>query len=158
MSEVKRIRGGLIRGVLKNDNGTSIFDGEFIDANHNEIFNTKRVHSRKLRNVSNRRDNIGFNQNNMKIAREGIPFAGEQEIFSGEKLPYIGARRIRDGEFNREEQELDREVENCDTFSVSIMILILIICFVVGILLGYLLYRLAIDSSAVIMIKNGFLL
>ncbi len=46
-----------------------------------------------------------------------------------------------------EDEKIDRELEVEDNMSIATMLLILIICFVVGIVVGYLLYRLAIDNS-----------
>ena len=43
----------------------------------------------------------------------------------------------------------DKKIENDDNFSIGLMIFILVLCVIVGIVLGYLLYRLAINSSAV---------
>ena len=57
---------------------------------------------------------------------------------------------------DEEERELDRQVEASDNFSMGLIILLLIVCFVVGIGFGYLLYRLAINSSAVIVTYHFF--
>lgn len=55
-----------------------------------------------------------------------------------------------------EEEKLDKELETEDNMSFAVMALILVVCFVVGILVGYLLYRLAIDNSNTLSIINNF--
>lgn len=52
----------------------------------------------------------------------------------------------------------DKELEQTDNLSIAAMILIIVICFVVGIGLGYILYNLAIsNSSTAFVINNGIL-
>lgn len=53
-----------------------------------------------------------------------------------------------------EEVSLDKEAEQEESISIFVIVLILAICFIVGISLGYLLYKIAIDSSAVVMVRN----
>lgn len=55
------------------------------------------------------------------------------------------------------EQKLDKEIEHEDDLSITVMICILVLCFFVGISLGYMLYRIAINSSNAMMIVKYFL-
>ena len=55
-----------------------------------------------------------------------------------------------------EDQKLDRQLENDDNMSFAVIILILIVCFVVGIFVGYLLYRVAINNSNTMFIVYNF--
>ena len=47
--------------------------------------------------------------------------------------------------------KLDKELETEDNMSFAAIILILVVCFAIGIVVGYLLYRLAIDNSNTLM-------
>ena len=51
-----------------------------------------------------------------------------------------------------DEEELDREILAEDNLSIGLMILILVGCLVLGITLGYILYRLAMNSSALTLV------
>lgn len=57
-----------------------------------------------------------------------------------------GKRKIRMSSTLKEEQKLDSEMERSDNFSILIIVGILAICFVVGISLGYVLYKIAING------------
>ena len=70
----------------------------------------------------------------------------------------VKGRKLKDYEKERrEEEKLDKVIENEDNFSIGLIVLILVICFAVGILVGYILYQLAIDSSNVLLIGRHFL-
>jgi len=47
----------------------------------------------------------------------------------------------------KREKELDKKLERMDNISVVVMVVILILCFVVGISLGYLLWKIAINGA-----------
>ena len=73
----------------------------------------------------------------------------------------INSRKIRKKEFEDiyfnesiEEEKLDKEINAMDNLSVGVMILILIGCLVLGVSLGYILYRLAMNSSALIIVNS----
>lgn len=53
-----------------------------------------------------------------------------------------------------EEVSLDKEAEQEESISIFVIVLILAVCFIVGIALGYLLYKIAIDSSAVVIVRS----
>jgi len=59
----------------------------------------------------------------------------------------IRTRKVRMSLTKAEEKKLDNEIERDDNMSIVVMILILVFCFVVGISLGYLLYRIAITGG-----------
>ena len=62
-----------------------------------------------------------------------------------------------DDQLDNQEKVLDIESEQDDSFSLGILVLILIGCLLLGITLGYVLYRLALNSSAVIKIISLFI-
>lgn len=45
------------------------------------------------------------------------------------------------------ETKADKEIEQTDNISILMMVIVIVICFIVGIALGYILYNLAISSS-----------
>ena len=53
-----------------------------------------------------------------------------------------------------EEEQLDKEINVMDNLSVGFMILILIGCLILGVGLGYVLYRFAMNSSALIFVRS----
>ena len=51
----------------------------------------------------------------------------------------------------------NEKIENEETMSIAVVLVILFVCLLVGILLGYLLYHIAINSSnALLIIQNLF--
>ena len=46
-----------------------------------------------------------------------------------------------------EEKKLDEGIQKDDNMSIGLIILILVLCFVVGISLGYLLYKIALNGG-----------
>lgn len=59
----------------------------------------------------------------------------------------IKTRKIKMSISKAEEEKLDKEIAKEDNVSVLVMVIILTLCFVVGISLGYILYRIAITGS-----------
>ncbi len=59
-----------------------------------------------------------------------------------------------DIDHSMEEEQLDKEINVMDNLSVGFMILILIGCLILGVGLGYVLYRLAMNSSALIFVRS----
>ena len=58
---------------------------------------------------------------------------------------------------DKEEAIEDEKIENEETISIAVVLVILFVCFLVGILLGYLLYHIAINSSnSLLIIQNLF--
>lgn len=56
------------------------------------------------------------------------------------------------------ETKADREIEQSDNISVLMMFVVIIICFIVGIVLGYVLYNISITSSNTAFIVNKIIL
>ena len=48
--------------------------------------------------------------------------------------------------------EIDKEIENDDNMSLALIFFIVVMCFIVGIVVGYIIYRLAINTSNVLFI------
>lgn len=59
----------------------------------------------------------------------------------------VGTRKIRMSLTKAEEKKMDKEIEVSDNMSMGVIVLILVICFVVGIALGYFLYKIAINGA-----------
>ena len=54
---------------------------------------------------------------------------------------------------NKTDIELEKEALQEDNISIAMIVLIIGLCFVVGISLGYILYRIAINSSSVLIVN-----
>ena len=54
---------------------------------------------------------------------------------------------------NKTDKELEKEALQEESISIAMIILIVGLCFVVGISLGYILYRIAINSSSALIIN-----
>lgn len=55
---------------------------------------------------------------------------------------------------DKSDSELEKEAIEVENFSILMIIIIIGLCFVVGVSLGYLLYKIAINSSNAIIIKD----
>lgn len=55
---------------------------------------------------------------------------------------------------NKTDKELEKEALQEESISIAMIILIVGLCFVVGISLGYILYRIAINSSSALIISS----
>ena len=64
----------------------------------------------------------------------------------------LKGRKLKVTNEDLDEKKLDKEIENEDNLSITLMIVILLACFVVGGILGYMLYRIALNSSNVLSI------
>ena len=101
-----------------------------------------KIKSRKLK--SENKESLKFEENNFKIRKRKISSKGLKNDTYDEVL-------------DKEEAIADEKIENEETLSVAVVVVILLICFLVGILLGYLLYHIAINSSnALLIIQNLF--
>lgn len=112
--------------------------------------NTFKVKTRKIKKP--RRKGISFTQ---AINVSEIKKASEN-VSDKVKLKIKG-QKIKEKVLYEEEEVTDNELENEETMSIAVILLILIVCFVVGIVLGYLLYHIAINSSNVLLIAQKFL-
>lgn len=158
MSEVKKIKRNKIKRSKLEANKTSIFDDGLEVGNLNQHFNVKKIHSRKLnKSVVDENKDVKLGQKKKDKSSDKIILSKEQEVIYGEKFPRIGTRRLRGLEINREEQKLDQEIEKEDNLSITVMIIILVLCFIIGISLGYILYRIAMNSSNAMFIITHYL-
>ena len=57
---------------------------------------------------------------------------------------------------NKTDEELERDAIQEENFSILMIIIIIFLCFVVGVSLGYILYRIAINSSSAIILSCLF--
>ena len=57
---------------------------------------------------------------------------------------------------NKTDKELENEAIMEENFSIALLVLIIGLCFLVGVGLGYALYRLAINSSSIIIMRHLF--
>lgn len=137
MASVKKVRGSRIRGEENKE--------EFLIDAVEKSTTAKKIKNAKIRTKSESMTDV-----------DASSFEQRESISSASKK--IGTRKIRLEKVEDEEQVLDHEIEQEETISITVMVLILVACFVVGIVLGYMLYRLAIDSSAVILLGKRFLL
>ena len=55
---------------------------------------------------------------------------------------------------NKTDIELEKEALQEENISIAMIVLIIGLCFVVGISLGYILYRIAINSSSVLIVNS----
>lgn len=99
----------------------------------------KKVNSRKIR----------YNSKTKDIDDDSIKNRNKDNIVSSSDIvsKKIKSRKIRMSKTLAEENELDKAIERYDNMSVAVMVFILVVCFVVGILLGYFLYRIAINGG-----------
>ena len=74
-----------------------------------------------------------------------------------EKTPKkVKTRKIKMSFTAKEEEKIDHQMEKEENISIVVMLIILIFCFIIGISLGYMLYRIAINSSAMYIVSNLF--
>lgn len=94
----------------------------------------KKIKARKIRK------NVEIVDNDSEKVENVI----EESIVNKKK---VKSRKIHMSLSNAEEKKLDREIEKEDNFSVALMVTILGLCFIVGITLGYVLYKIAINGA-----------
>ena len=102
----------------------------------------KKIKSRKIRK------DLGIEKAEIKdieTAKKNKKTAEKDSIVVKNKK--IKTRKLKMAIFSVEEKKLDKEIEKEDNLSVMVMVIILALCFVVGISLGYLLYRIAINGA-----------
>ena len=104
-----------------------------------------RVKTRKVRNI--KRNNLNDSLDD-KVKKEAID--DDIDFVVERENAHNYAKSVESTD------KLNKKIEAEDSLSIGVMVLILVLCLVVGIVLGYLLYRLAINSSAVVLIFNPF--
>lgn len=103
--------------------------------------NNTKIRSRKLRKnfmiKNDEFDDDVLDLNNDKY----------KEQASGLNKKCSKLKKIRMSMTKAEEKKLDEGVQKDDNMSIGLIILILVLCFVVGISLGYLLYNIALNGG-----------
>lgn len=146
MSDTKKVKARKIKvsstkGVVSEENQDNILYN-----------NATKVKARKIKNNVS----VEITENvNQEFVENKINL--EKSVNSSKNRKKVKARKIKMTYTDKEEKELDKAIENEDNLSITVMIIILILCFIVGIFLGYVLYRIAINSSNVMMIVRYFL-
>lgn len=138
-------------GDSNNKKGATLTNKEVV---HDEIEdvssseNTFKVKTRKIKKP--RRKGISFTQAiNVSEIKKASEKAVEKEKIRGKKIK----KKVID----EEEKVTDNSLETEETMSIAVILLILLLCFIVGVVLGYLLYHIAINSSNALLIVQSFL-
>lgn len=101
--------------------------------------NIRKVKSRKLnKNIISKFNNLETNIDD----KSGDDFVKNKKI----KMSFT----------SKEEQQIDYQMETDDNVSIALIMIILVFCFIIGISLGYMLYRIAINSSVMFIVRNFF--
>lgn len=105
---------------------------------------------KKVEKVTDKENNIGSKKmvKSSKIRIDNKNFTSMEEEFVKSK---VTSAKIR-------ETKADKEIEQSDNISILMMVVVIIICFIVGIALGYVLYNISISSSNTAFIVNQILL
>lgn len=142
--------------------------------NFNNFDNKKDVILGNKEIVRDEMDNVDLSENTFKVKtrrikkprRKGISFTqainvseikkASEKVAEKEKIKIKG-KKIKEKVIDEREKVTDNELENEETMSIAVVLVILFVCFLIGILLGYLLYHIAINSSnALLIIQNLF--
>lgn len=142
--------------------------------NFNNFENKKDVILGNKEIVRDEMDNVDLSENTFKVKtrrikkprRKGISFTqainvseikkASEKVAEKEKIKIKG-KKIKEKVIDEREKVTDNELENEETMSIAVILFILIVCFVIGIVLGYLLYHIAINSSNALLIVQKFL-
>ena len=142
--------------------------------NFNDSDNKKDVILENKEIVRDEMDNVDLSENTFKVKtrrikkprRKGISFTqvlnvseikkASEKVAEKEKIKIKG-KKIKKKVIDEKEKVTDNELENEETMSIAVILFILIVCFAIGIVLGYLLYHIAINSSNALLIVQKFL-
>ena len=142
--------------------------------NFNDSDNKKDMILENKEIVRDEMDNVDLSENTFKVKtrrikkprRKGISFTqvlnvseikkASEKVAEKEKTKIKG-KKIKEKVIDEKEKVTDNELENEETMSIVVILFILIVCFVIGIVLGYLLYHIAINSSNALLIVQKFL-
>lgn len=142
--------------------------------NFNDSDNKKDVILENKEIVRDEMDNVDLSENTFKVKtrrikkprRKGISFTQVLNVSEIKKASEKGAekekikikgKKIKKKVIDEKEKVTDNELENEETMSIAVILFILIVCFAIGIVLGYLLYHIAINSSNALLIVQKFL-
>ena len=99
------------------------------------MVDAKKIKTRKLRKGTKDLVDTGLD--------EGTRIKEKNDILKKKK---VKSKKIRMSFSKVEEQKMDKAIERDDNMSVMLIVIVLVLCFIVGISLGYLLYRIAING------------
>ena len=142
--------------------------------NFNDSDNKKDMILENKEIVRDEMDNVDLSENTFKVKtrrikkprRKGISFTQVLNVSEIKKASEKGAekekikikgKKIKEKVIDEKEKVTDNELENEETMSIAVILFILIVCFAIGIVLGYLLYHIAINSSNALLIVQKFL-
>ena len=86
-------------------------------------------------------------EENIKGKNKDVNLNEVTEIKEDKVTKKVKGKKIKMSLTKAEEKKIDKEVENSDRMSIFVMVVILVVCFVLGISLGYVLYRLALTGG-----------
>lgn len=86
-------------------------------------------------------------EENIKGKNKDVNLNEVTEIKDEKMTKKVKGKKIKMSLTKAEEKRIDKEVENSDRMSILVMVVILVVCFVLGISLGYVLYRLALTGG-----------
>ncbi|MBQ8681495.1 MAG: hypothetical protein IJ509_01105 [Bacilli bacterium] len=131
---------------------------------------TKKIKTRKIRNgvedksvleIKNKKKNVEKKSNSVKKVkpkkiRNVVDNKTESEV-KNEKVSVkqksastskkVKPKKIRMSFSKAEEQKMDKEFEKEENISIMVIVGVLAVCFIVGIVLGYFLYELALNGG-----------
>lgn len=118
------------------------------------MVDVKKIKTRKLKkSLSSKKveednlQNINNHTNNLK----------KNDAVGAKERKKIKSRKIRMSFSVKEEKQMDKQMETFEKVSITVMVFILVLCFIVGVSLGYVLYRIAINSSSAMFIVKDLL-
>lgn len=104
-----------------------------------------KVKGRKIR----KKEDINKEEEKVSIEKNNNNYCSYSKV---RKRKIKNVVKNKDDVIASKDEYMDQEYKNIeseDNFSLGLMIFILVLCVIVGVVLGYFLYRLAINSSAV---------
>lgn len=106
----------------------------------------KKVKSRKLKK------DVSSLEKDLKINNDTL----EKIEVTNKVAKRIKPKKIKMSFTNKEEKQIDHQMETEENISIVVMLLILVVCFILGITLGYMLYRIAINNSSMFIVRGLF--
>ena len=125
---------------------------------------TKKIRGRKIKVDQENKKVISSNSknvNNDEVVKKTVKNKKIKKVMILDEnvsdIKDVKSKHIDSDLTDEQEDRLDMEIEHKDDLSITLMICILVLCFFVGISLGYMLYRIAINSSNVMMLVRYFI-
>ena len=138
--------------------------------NFDDSLDHKDIFSESEKDVDNKEKENHLSNNTYKVKprkikkprKRGISFTqainiSEIKKEAEKKSVKVRGKRIKESVLEESDEITDQSLENEETVSIAVILVILLICFGVGIVLGYLLYHIAMNSSnALLIVQNIF--